>query len=223
MTDEFEDTPVRHDVGDESGASPERTGPTEPASATDDAHLPEPVAAPAEKSGGAIRWLLETVAMVALAFLLAQGIKAYVLQPFVVPTGSMETTIMTGDRVLSEKISYYFEDPQTGDIVVFDDPQGRHPQLIKRVIATEGQTVDIADGVVLVDGEALSEPYLDGVTTEPGSEPLPITIAEGQVWLMGDNRPNSGDSRFIGAQPVSSVNARAFATYWPLDRIGLLE
>ena len=87
----------------------------------------------------------------------------------------------------------------------------------------EGQTVDIADGVVLVDGEVLSEPYLNNVVTEPGTQPMPTTVAAGQIWLMGDNRPNSGDSRFLGAQPVDAINARAFATYWPLDRIGMLE
>jgi len=188
-----------------------------------DSVVPNSATEPEEKTN-TLRWLLETAAMVALAFLLAQGIKTYILQPFVVPTGSMETTIMTGDRVLSEKISLYFGDPQQGDIVVFDDPQGRHPQLIKRIVATEGQTVDIQDGKVLVDGQVLPEPYLDpGIITNPGTEPLPLTVPENQVWLMGDNRPNSGDSRFLGPQPLDAINARAFATYWPLDRIGMLE
>jgi signal peptidase I len=217
MTDES------HDSAAPQNAAEERTATGRDVPVTDEVPTTQPVPVAKEKSGGALRWLLETVAMVALAFLLAQGIKTYVLQPFVVPTGSMESTIMTGDRVLSEKISYYFAEPQPGEIVVFDDPQGRHPQLIKRVIAVEGQTVDIVDGVVLVDGEVLSEPYLDNVVTDVGTEPIPTTVAEGQVWLMGDNRPNSGDSRFIGAQPVGAINARAFATYWPLDRIGLLE
>ena len=185
---------------------------------------PSAVIVPEEESGGYWRWLLETVLMVALAFLLAQGIKTFIVQPFVIPTGSMETTIMTGDRVLAEKIMYRFGEPEPGDIVVFDDPMDRHPQLIKRVIAVAGQTLDIKDGHVYVDGEQLDEPYLNGVpTNNPGSEPLPITIPDGQVWLMGDNRPNSGDSRFIGPQPISAIHGRAFAVYWPLNRIGGLE
>jgi signal peptidase I len=124
--------------------------------------------------------------------------------------------------VLAEKISLRFEEPQVGDIVVFSDPSGQHEQLIKRVIAVAGQEVDIRDGAVFIDGERLQEPYLQGVKTEVGTKPLPMTIPDGHVWLMGDNRGNSGDSRFLGAQPVSAIKGRAVATYWPLDRIGKL-
>jgi signal peptidase I len=195
---------------DASAAAPE-TAPVEPAEET------------TKERAGFGRWMLETIAMVALAFLLAQGIKVFVVQPFVVPTGSMEPTIMAGDRVLSEKISYRLDDPEVGDIVVFDDPQGRHPQLIKRVIATEGQTVELVEGVVHVDGEQLKEEYLVNVKTDPGTVEMPVTVPEGHLWLMGDNRPNSGDSRYIGPQPTESITARAFSTYWPVGRIGWLE
>lgn len=170
------------------------------------------------------RWLVETALLVLLAFALAQGIKAFIVQPFVIPTGSMRPTIMEEDRVLAEKISYRFiRDPQVGDIVVFDDPMSQHPQLIKRVIATAGQTVDIRDDVVYIDGEPLDEPYVHGKPTVPGTVPLPVTVPEGQVWLMGDNRPNSGDSRFFGPRPVSTVRGRAFWTYWPPTRFGALR
>jgi signal peptidase I len=177
-----------------------------------------------EKSGSQFgRWLLETAVMIALAFLLAQGIKTFVVQPFVIPTGSMEPTIMTGDRVLAEKITVRFRDPLQGEIVVFDDPTGRHPQLIKRVIAVGGQTVDIQDGTVVVDGVPLEEPYVHGKVTDPGTVPLPVTLASDEVWLMGDNRPNSGDSRFMGPIPELMVQGRAFAIYWPTGRIGSLS
>lgn len=170
------------------------------------------------------RWLLETVLLVALAFALAQGIKAFLVQPFVIPTGSMIPTIEIGDRVLADKLAFrFFRDPEYGDIVVFDDPNGRLPQLIKRVIATEGQTVDVQEGKVLVDGEPLDEPYTHGKPTEPGSVELPITIGKGEVWLMGDNRPESGDSRFFGPQPIAKVRGRAFWTYWPMSRFGKLD
>lgn len=168
------------------------------------------------------RWLVETAIMIALAFLLAQGIKTFVVQPFVIPTGSMEPTIMTNDRVLAEKISFRFRDPRVGEIVVFDDPTGRHPQLIKRVIAVGGQTVDIEDGLVVVDGQPLTEPYVHGKVTDAGTVPLPLTLGPDEVWLMGDNRPNSGDSRFMGAIPESMVRGRAFSIYWPVDRISTL-
>lgn len=169
------------------------------------------------------RWIIETALMIGLAFLLAQGVKTFVLQPFVIPTGSMEPTIMAGDRVLAEKITIRIRDPRVGEIVVFDDPTGRHPQLIKRVVAVGGQTVDIADGRLIVDGVELDEPYVEDRSTDPGTVPLPLTLAPDEVWLLGDNRPNSGDSRFMGAIPESLVRGRAFGIYWPLDRIGSLS
>lgn len=183
---------------------------------------PAPVEPEVDRGPGFGRWLLETVLMIAVAFLLAQGIKTWVVQPFVIPTGSMETTILIGDRVLAEKISYRYSEPTVGDIVVFNDPTGRHPQLIKRVIAVGGQEIDIRDGHVFIDGVQLDEPYLHGVATDPGTEPLPFLVPDGYVWVMGDNRPNSGDSRFIGAQPITAIQGRAFATYWPVGRIGSL-
>ncbi len=172
-----------------------------------------------EKDAGFMRWLLETAVMVAVAFLLAQGIKTYVVQPFVVPTGSMDPTIQIGDRFLAEKLSYRWGEPERGDVVVFDDPTGSHPQLVKRVIGLPGEEIDIHDGNVYIDGEILEEPYLVDVVTDPGTEPLPFVVPAGEVWLMGDNRPNSGDSRFIGAQPITAIQGRAFGIYWPISHI----
>jgi signal peptidase I len=193
-----------------------------------DAHVP---AAPPSAASRAhkedtslFRWLLETILLVVLAFALAQGIKTFIVQPFVIPTGSMIPTIEIGDRVLADKLVYrFFREPQRGDIVVFDDPNGQHPQLIKRVIAVEGETVDVRDGLVYINDEPTAEPYTHGRSTDPGSVELPRTIPAGEVWLMGDNRPESGDSRFFGARPVETVRGRAFWTYWPLDRFGTLE
>lgn len=171
-----------------------------------------------------IRWFIETVLLVALAFALAQGIKTFLVQPFVIPTGSMIPTIQIGDRVLADKLVYRFiRKPQYGDIVVFDDPTGAHPQLIKRVIATEGQTVDVRDGAVWVDGKRLDEPYTHGKRTDPGSVGLPFRVTTGNVWLMGDNRPDSGDSRFFGERPMATVRGRAFWTYWPPRHFGDLR
>jgi len=170
------------------------------------------------------RWLIETALVILVAFALAQVLKTFVIQPYVIPTGSMIPTIAIGDYVLAEKITYRFiHAPRTGDIVVFDDPLRQHPQLIKRVIATAGQTVDIRDDRVYVDGKLLQEPYTQGKPTKPGSVDLPIVVPNGQLWLMGDNRPNSGDSRYFGPRPVSRVHGRAFWTYWPLSAFGALR
>jgi signal peptidase I len=170
------------------------------------------------------RWLVETALLLIVAFVLAQGVKAFIVQPFVIPTGSMVPTIGIGDYVLAEKLSYRFGGaPHPGDIVVFDDPNKEHPQLIKRVIAVAGQTVDVRDDHVYVNGTALPEPYVHGEPTTPGTVTTPLVVPSGHVWLMGDNRPNSGDSRYFGPQPVSAIHGRAFWTYWPPDEFGPLD
>lgn len=190
--------------------------------------LPEPPAAneakPESERPAIARWLLETVLLLAVAFALAQGVKTFLVQPFVIPTGSMTPTIGIGDYVLAEKLTYRLAGaPSQGDIVVFDDPMSQHPQLIKRVIATEGQTVDVRDDKVYIDGELLAEPYVNGLPTTPGTIVTPLIVPTGYVWLMGDNRPNSGDSRYFGPRPAASVHGRAFWTYWPPAEFGPLD
>lgn len=173
------------------------------------------------------KWLLETGFLIVLAFALAQGTRAFAFQPFVVPSGSMIPTIQLQNRVLVEKVTYRFvRPPRPGEIVVLDNPNPTNPKekiFIKRVIATEGQSVDIRDGKVWVDGVALDEPYVHGKATARGTVGMPITIPVGQVWLMGDNRPGSGDSRSFGPQPISKVRGRAVWTYWPPKEFGELE
>lgn len=137
----------------------------------------------------------------------------------------MEDTIKTGDMVFAEKVSYHFSDPEQGDIVVFSDPQVPSRTLIKRVIATEGQTVDLRDGKVYVDGVALDEPYTDGLPSYPlntvGTVDIsyPYTIPKGDVWVMGDNRINSSDSRYFGPIDKDTVFGKAFAIYWPVESL----
>jgi signal peptidase I len=171
--------------------------------------------------------MLEAGLLVVLAFALAQGTRAFAVQPYVVPTDSMVPTIQIRNRLLAEKVTYRFvHSPQPGEVVVFDNPDltnRREKFFIKRVIATQGQTVDIRDGKVWVDGVALDEPYVHGTVTAPGSVRTPLTVPEGALWLMGDNRPDSGDSRFFGPQPVSHVRGRAIWTYWPPKEFGELE
>lgn len=196
-----------------------------------DEKFPDPVDAefeeedddePEERPVSFARWLGELVLMVALAFLLASGIRAYVIQPYVIPSSSMEPTIEISDRVLANKFIYRFNEPQVGDIVVLDDPTGTVQTLIKRVVATGGQTVDLQDGKVLIDGVALDEPYTYGKPSEPMVVEIPYAVPEGSVWLMGDNRTNSADSRVFGAVPLSEIRGKAICTFWPLDRMGSL-
>ena len=171
---------------------------------------------------GALWWV---VFVVALAWFQI----TFVHQAFAVPSGSMECTIMPGDSVYTEKVSYLFRDPAPGDIVTFQDPEIPGRVLIKRCIAVGGQTVDLVDGRVVVDGVALDEPYTRGLPSEPLKTALgvevsyPFTVPEGHLWVMGDNRTHSNDSRYFGAIEASSVTARGVLVFWPLQDFGLLE
>lgn len=170
------------------------------------------------------QFVLVIVAVVIASFLL----RAFVFQSYEIPSGSMEDTIMTGDYVFAEKVSYYFNEPEQGDIVTFDDPEVASRTLIKRVIAVGGQTVDLRDGSVYVDDVKLVEPYTDGKPSYPltssGASQItyPYRVPEGHIWVMGDNRTSSADSRAFGSVPVSSVQGRAIFKYWPLSSIGVL-
>lgn len=163
--------------------------------------------------------------MVAIVVAGAWLLRTFVIEPFQIPSASMEETIQTGDMVFAEKISYQFSDPEQGDIVVFSDPQVPSRTLIKRVIATEGQTVDLRDGVVYVDGVALDEPYTQGLPSYPlhtvsnVNITYPYTIPEGSVWVMGDNRTNSSDSRYFGPISEDAVFGKVLCIYWPFDHL----
>lgn len=171
---------------------------------------------------------LVTALLTLLVFLLLfWGIRTFIMQPYQIPSGSMENTIMTGDNLFSEKVSYYFGPPQRGDIVTFSDPEIPSRMLIKRVIATAGETVTLVNGRVLIDGKVIDEPYVKGQSYPLEPEPgvnlrYPYTVPEGSVWVMGDNRENSQDSRYFGAIPVSTISGKAFFVYWPLSQIGFL-
>ncbi len=181
------------------------------------------------KKSGFLGTVLSIVVTIALVIVLAFGLRAYGFQAYVSPSGSTEETIMTGDTVFSEKVSYYFGDPQQGDIVTFADPEIPSRTLIKRVIAVGGQTVDLIDGQVYVDGEALDEPYTNGLPSYPlataygVSITYPYTIPDGCIWVMGDNRTNSQDSRYFGPVDASTVTGKAVMIYWPLSSFGLLS
>lgn len=189
----------------------------------------EPITTPGETASEAaparpslLRWLAELVLMIGLAFILAAVVRTFIVQPFMIPTTSMVPTIQIGERVLANKFIYRFDEPKTGDIVVFDDPTGTVTTLIKRVVAVGGQTVDLVDGKVVVDDVPLDEPYTYGKPSEPGPVAMPYVVPEGSVWVMGDNRPNSQDSRWFEAVPLDRIRGRAFVRYWPLSRIATL-
>lgn len=180
--------------------------------------------------------------VIAGAVLIALVFRTYVAQTFFIPSESMEPTLERDDRVVVNKLTYGFDDISRGDVIVFERPEGQTEEeiadLIKRVVGLPGDTLVIDDGRLLVDGEPLDEPYLDeGTTTSPGSgTPLPggdgtahrcvvddpCEVPEGHVFVMGDNRSNSKDSRFSDLGYISSdqVVGKAFVRIWPLGRWG---
>lgn len=169
--------------------------------------------------------VLSWVVTIAVAVAVALVFRAFVAEVYVVPSGSMLETIQEGDRLVGEKVSFRFRSPEAGEVITFRDPADRDTTLIKRVIAVGGQTVDLQDGTVYVDGQALDEPYTLGKRTDPinreaspfGTISYPFTVPEGYVWVMGDNRTNSLDSRYFGAVPVSDVTSRAAFIFWPIS------
>lgn len=180
----------------------------------------------ASQGHGFLSGLLSIVITVLLAIGLAWLARTFIFQSYRIPSGSMETAIMEGDWIISEKISYRLGEPEQGDIVTFQDPKVPGRVLIKRCIATEGQIVNLndEDGLVYVDGTALDEPYTNGLPsyTLPSDVTYPCTVPEGCIWVMGDNRTNSQDSRYFGPVEVSSLTGRAMFTYYPFDRLGKL-
>ncbi|MDO8987623.1 MAG: signal peptidase I [Coriobacteriia bacterium] len=169
------------------------------------------------------RWLGETAVLVVVAFAVAMALRANVAQAYEIPTPSMEPTIMVHDRVIAEKLTVRFDTPAVGDVVVITDPTGGPIPFIKRVVALQGQQVDLESGAVMVDGKKIAEPYTHGLPSEPITIKLPLTAPLGYVWVMGDNRTNSKDSRFFGPVPITSIIARALCVYWPPQHIGSMS
>jgi signal peptidase I len=190
--------------------------------APDQAPGPAP-AAPGRKRKS-VRVAIEWGAILVVAVLAAILIRSFVVQPFYIPSGSMEPTLNVGDRVLVNKLSYDAHAVHRGDIVVFKKPPNDTSpgvkDLIKRVIGLPGERISGQDGHVYINGHPLAEPWLPkGETTSP----FPVTyIPPGEYFMMGDNRGDSADSRIIGPVSKSLFIGRAFLRVWPISRIGTL-
>jgi signal peptidase I len=174
-----------------------------------------------------VRSIVEWVAVVVGALVVALVVKTFLFQAFYIPSASMEPTLEKGDRVLVNKLSYDLHDVHRGDIIVFELPSDKVgpdgiKDLIKRVIGLPGDEIESRDGQVYINGKLLKEPYLpEGVTTDHP----PITkqkVPKGHVFVMGDNRDNSADSRFEnrGPIPIDTIIGRAFIQVWPPTDIG---
>ena len=181
-----------------------------------------------------VRGVVETVEVLALALLMFLFVRS-IGQNFVVDGGSMEPTFHNGEMLIVNKVVYRsfdlswvsgpaewrpFGQPAAGDIVVFRFPQDPRRDFIKRVIAVPGQTVEVCGGTVYIDGTARPEPYL----ARPAAyEYGPVTVPQGQYFVLGDNRNNSYDSHSWGMLGESFMIGRAEVRYWPLERAGRIE
>ena len=190
----------------------------------------------------------ESILLVATAMVMAIIVKTFFLQAFYIPSESMEPTMLVNDKILVQKVSYWGGDVKRGDVVVFDDPGGwlsaedsKHASnpvqkaletvglfptgghLIKRVVGVGGDRIAVRDGHVVRNGKLQSESFTAACAGGQGCDlPRAITVPQGYVFCMGDNRGASDDGRFWGPIPVDWVIGGAFATYWPPKRIGTL-
>lgn len=161
----------------------------------------------------------EALESVVVAVILAVLIRLFVLEPFYIPSGSMEPTLREHDRIIVSKLNYHFQEPKRGDIVVFKYPVDPRRNFVKRLIAAGGETVQIKNSRLYINGEPVPEDYLPRGLRFPDYGP--VTVPEGSYFMMGDNRNNSEDSRVWGFLPRNLIVGKAVVIYWPPARIGI--
>ena len=192
------------------------------------------------------RFVGSTPFLVLVALAVAIVIKTFLVQAFYIPSESMVPTLEVGDRVFVNKLAYDIGDLGRGDVIVFENPnpgevpdrgpvsgflhwlgegigfaQPENEDFIKRVIALPGETIEIRDDVVYIDGEPIDEPYLTPEARQANGDYPAAEVPEGSLFVMGDNRGNSADSRYgLGFIPVDRVVGRAFVVIWPPSSIG---
>jgi signal peptidase I len=179
----------------------------------------QPNTPPAGPTSSVWRLLRELAVSVLPALVLALMVHVYVAEAVTIQDGpSMQPNLYIGYRVMTEKLSYYFHPPRRGDVVVVDR-SGDEVSLIKRVVAVAGEIVQVRNGHTWVDGRPLSEPWV----TYFGGPDYPATVVPpNHVFVLGDNRSNSFDSRSIGPVPLDKIRGRAWLIYWPFDHLRLL-
>ena len=172
-------------------------------------------------AGEILSFLLYVVVVVGITFLIIH----YVGQRTYVSGSSMENTLSDGDNLIVDKITYRFSDPKRYDIIVFPYQYEENTYFIKRIIGLPGETVQIVDGIIYIDGEALQESYGREVMKNSGLAADPVTLGEDEYFVRGDNRNDSTDSRdpSVGKIPRDRIIGRAWVRIWPLSKIGILR
>ena len=168
-------------------------------------------------------FLKETISIIVIAFILAMILRTFVVEGRIIPSGSMLPTVQIQDRVMVNKFIYRFTEPQRGDVIVFAPPDviKSEDDYLKRVIGLPGETVEMKDGNVYIDGNSLNEPYLDEAVDYAFG---PVTVPDDSLLVLGDNRNSSFDSHLWNAWMTKDhLKGKAFLIYWPLNHITLLD
>jgi signal peptidase I len=169
--------------------------------------------------------LIEWAVIIVIAVVASLLVRTYVFQTYFIPSASMEPTLQVGDRIIVNKLSVDFGTIHTGDIVVFKAPPAENcgtkvTDLVKRVIGVPGDHLTSKGNTIYINGKALDESWSH---VEPLGTPIGhVTVKPGQYFVMGDNHPDSCDSRFWGTVPRSDIIGKVFLRIWPLSRIGFL-
>jgi signal peptidase I len=183
--------------------------------------------------------LQEWIESIVIAFILAMFIRTFFIQAFKIPSGSMRQTLIEGDRLMVNKLRYGplipftkkrlpgFSSAQRGDIIVFIFPDDQKRDFIKRLIAFEGEQVEIKDGDIYINGRLVDAPAIKNIyyynRGEYGRPGEPVRVPEGYVYVLGDNSGSSHDSRFWGFVPEENIVGRAEFIYWPFNRMRFLH
>ncbi len=159
-------------------------------------------------------WVISILIAVVLAFF----IRYYIVELYMVEGPSMRPTLLNGERLVVNKFIYRFKAPQRGDVLVFRYPKDPSRDFIKRVVAVPGDSIEMKDGRIFLNGQLLNEPFI--LERTRGSFPLK-EVPEGHIFVMGDNRNNSEDSRFsdVGFVPFDLIKGKAVVVFWPLDQM----
>jgi signal peptidase I len=189
-----------------------------------DEEAQQPVGAPSRtRLRSAARSTGGWVVLLVVGLTAALALRTFVVEPFFIPSPSMQPALRPGDRVIVDKLRYRLTEPKRGDVVVFDKPanaggSAEVKNLIKRVIALPGDEIEARQGIVYRNGEVLAESYLrpGTVTTDIARQRVPPD----RYWVMGDNREVSEDSRLFGPVPSSALTGRALVRVWPASDIG---
>ena len=166
--------------------------------------------------------IYEFLVIMLVAFVLVFGfIRPFVVEAFKIPSASMVPTLKVGDRVLANKFVYRFTEPARGDVVLFDSVEASSDDtLIKRVAGVEGDEIRVQGGALFVNGETRNEPYLNQYVPDQSTPYGPETVPRDHVFVLGDNRGNSGDSRVFGPVPLDNIKGEGFLVFWPPTNIG---